>query len=90
MSQQDKADKFYVIFFGVLCFSGMFEWEGALLRIASDQEYLRFMEVMMPSKKIPADKLLDKQRFGQLYRFGKENEYIQLVATNAEQKKKLW
>lgn len=85
-----KSERFYLFFYGVICFSGMLRWEGALLRIASDPEYLEFIGTMMSASGIPEEQLLDKDRYGYLYVFEAEKRQVRLVAGHMERRQTLW
>jgi len=89
--QKTRGDKFYVFFFDVFCFSGVFHWNGAMLRTGTDTEYLEFMRLMMPSHEPPDVQLLNKKKYSRhLYIFETENAPIRLIASNAEQHQTLW
>ncbi len=79
-----RDDKFYIHFRHVICFSGPMSWHGALLRIAPDKEYLDFMRIVIPELVDIADvKLLDQERFGQLFIFDSIRSKVQIVANSA-------
>jgi len=77
-----KQERFYVDFNHVYCFSGILRWNGAGLRLGSDEEYMQFMQLMMPTFDKPYEELQDPNYYGKLYIFDSKTGPIKFIATN--------
>lgn len=85
-----QDERFYIGFLEVTGFSGMMQWQGAVLRLGSDEEYLQFMQVMLTPGEVPDTGLIDREKYGNLYIFEGAKRQVRLVALYMEQLKTLW